>query len=140
MFLLVCLTPRALFYALDMQVRGKKPGKQVNLSEQEIRALCLKSREIFISQPILLELEAPIKIVGKLFLMSFVRCVPILTGCTRSQVIFTDSTLTCFVCFNTVAFLRMPTICFLVIMWIGASRSVAVSSNLTPFCSPDLLL
>jgi serine/threonine-protein phosphatase PP1 catalytic subunit len=30
----------------------------------EIRGLCLKSREIFISQPILLELEAPIKIVG----------------------------------------------------------------------------
>eukprot|EP00823_Brevimastigomonas_motovehiculus_P002924 TRINITY_DN1740_c0_g1_i1.p1 TRINITY_DN1740_c0_g1~~TRINITY_DN1740_c0_g1_i1.p1 ORF type:complete len:405 (+),score=76.98 TRINITY_DN1740_c0_g1_i1:108-1322(+) len=47
-----------------LEVRGKKPGKQVNLTEQEIRALCLKSREIFISQPILLELEAPIKIVG----------------------------------------------------------------------------
>jgi serine/threonine-protein phosphatase PP1 catalytic subunit len=36
----------------------------VNLTEAEIRGLCLKSREIFISQPILLELEAPIKIVG----------------------------------------------------------------------------
>jgi len=36
----------------------------VNLTEGEIRGLCLKSREIFISQPILLELEAPIKIVG----------------------------------------------------------------------------
>jgi len=47
-----------------LEVRGKRPGKQVNLTEQEIRNLCLKSREIFISQPILLELEAPIKIVG----------------------------------------------------------------------------
>lgn len=49
---------------LFVQVRGKRPGKTVNLTEGEIRGLCLKSREIFISQPILLELEAPIKIVG----------------------------------------------------------------------------
>jgi serine/threonine-protein phosphatase PP1 catalytic subunit len=34
------------------------------LSETEIRALCAKSREAFISQPVLLELEAPIKICG----------------------------------------------------------------------------
>jgi serine/threonine-protein phosphatase PP1 catalytic subunit len=47
-----------------LAVRGKKPGKLVNLTETEIKNLCLKSREIFISQPILLELEAPIKIVG----------------------------------------------------------------------------
>ena len=47
-----------------LEVRGSKPGKQVNLSEAEIRGLCVKSREIFISQPMLLELEAPIKIAG----------------------------------------------------------------------------
>jgi hypothetical protein len=47
-----------------LEVRGKKPGKAVNLTESEIRNLCNKSREIFSSQPILLELEAPIKIVG----------------------------------------------------------------------------
>jgi serine/threonine-protein phosphatase PP1 catalytic subunit len=46
-----------------LEVRGR-PGKQVNLSEMEIRGLCMKAREIFISQPILLELEAPIKICG----------------------------------------------------------------------------
>uniref|UniRef100_A0A8C4KXK0 protein-serine/threonine phosphatase n=1 Tax=Equus asinus asinus TaxID=83772 RepID=A0A8C4KXK0_EQUAS len=34
------------------------------LQENEIRGLCLKSREIFLSQPILLELEAPLKICG----------------------------------------------------------------------------
>jgi len=45
-------------------VRGSRPGKNVQLSETEIRGLCLKSREIFLSQPILLELEAPLKICG----------------------------------------------------------------------------
>ncbi len=47
-----------------LNVRGSKPGKLVNLTEAEIRGLCIKSREIFISQPILLELEAPLKICG----------------------------------------------------------------------------
>jgi hypothetical protein len=45
-------------------VRGNRPGKPVNLSEYEIKFLCTKAREIFIAQPILLELEAPIKICG----------------------------------------------------------------------------
>jgi len=47
-----------------LEVRGKKPGKNVSLSEDDIKHLCTKSREIFISQPNLLELEAPIKICG----------------------------------------------------------------------------
>jgi len=47
-----------------LEVRGSRPGKQVQLQEAEIRGLCMKAREIFISQPILLELEAPIKICG----------------------------------------------------------------------------
>jgi len=47
-----------------LEVRGSKPGRAVQLSEAEIRELCYRSREIFISQPILLELEAPIKICG----------------------------------------------------------------------------
>ena len=46
-------------------MRGSKPGKNVQLQENEIRGLCLKSREIFLSQPILLELEAPLKICGE---------------------------------------------------------------------------
>ena len=46
-------------------VRGSRPGKSVQLTEAQIRGLCLKSREIFLSQPILLELEAPLKICGK---------------------------------------------------------------------------
>lgn len=36
----------------------------VNLTENEIKFLVTKSRDIFINQPILLELEAPIKICG----------------------------------------------------------------------------
>ncbi|KAL6035191.1 hypothetical protein STEG23_031165 [Scotinomys teguina] len=47
-----------------LEVRGSKPGKNAQLQENEIRGLCLKSREIFFSQPILLELEAPLKICG----------------------------------------------------------------------------
>lgn len=47
-----------------LEVRGCKPGKQVSLSEQEVKGLCIKTREIFQAQPILLELEAPIKICG----------------------------------------------------------------------------
>ena len=47
-----------------LPVRGSRPGKTVQLTEGEIRGLCLKSREIFLSQPILLELEAPLKICG----------------------------------------------------------------------------
>jgi serine/threonine-protein phosphatase PP1 catalytic subunit len=45
-------------------VRGARPGKAVQLAEHEIRNLCIKSREMFLSQPILLELEAPLKICG----------------------------------------------------------------------------
>lgn len=45
-------------------MRGCRPGKNVQLTEGEVRGLCLKSREIFLSQSILLELEAPLKICG----------------------------------------------------------------------------
>ncbi|DAZ98712.1 TPA: hypothetical protein N0F65_006744, partial [Lagenidium giganteum] len=47
-----------------LSVRGARPGKQVNLSEAEIRGLCLHARQVFLQQPILVELEAPIKICG----------------------------------------------------------------------------
>jgi serine/threonine-protein phosphatase PP1 catalytic subunit len=47
-----------------LEVRGCRPGKPVQMTEAEVRGLCLKSREIFLSQPVLLELEAPLKICG----------------------------------------------------------------------------
>lgn len=37
----------------------------MQLAENEVKGLCLKARDIFLSQPILLELEAPLKICGK---------------------------------------------------------------------------
>ncbi|KAG4211445.1 hypothetical protein ERO13_A02G105000v2 [Gossypium hirsutum] len=46
---------------------GTKNGrttKQVQLTEAEIKQLCAASKECFLSQPNLLELEAPIKICG----------------------------------------------------------------------------
>ncbi|MBN3276767.1 PP1B phosphatase, partial [Polyodon spathula] len=48
-----------------LEVRGCRPGKIVQMTEAEVRGLCIKSREIFLSQPILLELEAPLKICGE---------------------------------------------------------------------------
>lgn len=50
-----------------IEVRSSKPGKLVQLSESEIKQLCVASREIFAKQPNLLELQAPIKICGMFF-------------------------------------------------------------------------
>jgi len=47
-----------------LAVRGGKRDKLVQLSQKEIRSLVMKAREVFLSQPVLLELEAPIKICG----------------------------------------------------------------------------
>lgn len=58
-------SPRVFNVVFFLIVRGARPGKNVQLTEMEIRGLCIKSREIFLSQPILLELEAPLKICGK---------------------------------------------------------------------------
>ena len=62
------MEPRVLDGIINrlLEVRGK-PGKQVQLSESEIRQLCLVSKDIFLMQPVLLELEAPIKICGIFF-------------------------------------------------------------------------
>jgi serine/threonine-protein phosphatase PP1 catalytic subunit len=47
-----------------LEVRGSKPGKMVQLEENEVIGLAVKSREIFMSQPVMLELMAPLKICG----------------------------------------------------------------------------
>jgi len=44
--------------------RDDRHGKAVQMSEHEIRELCTQSREIFLEQPTLLELEAPLKACG----------------------------------------------------------------------------
>mmetsp|Transcript_56594 Transcript_56594/g.143234 ORF Transcript_56594/g.143234 Transcript_56594/m.143234 type:complete len:303 (-) Transcript_56594:206-1114(-) len=47
-----------------LEVRTCRSGKMVQLTEGEICGLCIWSRDIFMEQPTLLELECPIKICG----------------------------------------------------------------------------
>jgi len=47
-----------------LEKRNSPPGSKVDLKLPEVKFLIEKSREIFISQPVLLDLEAPLKIVG----------------------------------------------------------------------------
>ena len=48
-----------------LDYRNPKAGtKQAMLNDSEIRQLCFVSREIFLQQPCLLELAAPVKICG----------------------------------------------------------------------------
>jgi len=74
-----------------LEVRGSRPGKQVQLLEAEIRYLCTKAREIFISQPILLELEAPIKVSTVANINTFT-IGSADTELPRSAATFTDNT------------------------------------------------
>ncbi|WOL18242.1 hypothetical protein Cni_G27035 [Canna indica] len=48
-----------------LEVRDRRPGKKVHLKEAEIRQLCVASKEIFLRQPNLLEIDGPIKICGE---------------------------------------------------------------------------
>jgi len=47
-----------------LNVRSKRPGTLVELNEHDVETLCQTSRGKFMSQPMFLELEPPIKIVG----------------------------------------------------------------------------
>ncbi|ELT89412.1 hypothetical protein CAPTEDRAFT_5100 [Capitella teleta] len=40
------------------------PGKQVQLPETIIRQLCLRSRDVFLEQPMMIELDSPVNICG----------------------------------------------------------------------------
>lgn len=53
-----------------------KGGKQVQLSEGEIRQLCVNARQIFLFQPNLLQLEAPIRICGLFLSLSLFLFLP----------------------------------------------------------------
>ena len=47
-----------------LEVKGKKPGTFAIIKEEDIKLLIIKCKEIFIKQPVFLELEAPIAILG----------------------------------------------------------------------------
>jgi serine/threonine-protein phosphatase PP1 catalytic subunit len=47
-----------------LEVKGKKIGTYAIIKEDEIKLLISKCKEIFIKQPVFLELEAPISILG----------------------------------------------------------------------------
>lgn len=47
--------------------KENRPTKQVQLLDAEIRQLCLVSKSIFLQEPNLLEIEAPVKICGKYY-------------------------------------------------------------------------
>jgi len=66
-----------------LEFRNARPtgaARQVQLSEAEIRQLCTVAKDIFLQQPNLLELEAPIKICGILSSLLFVFLAPF-DGC-----------------------------------------------------------
>ena len=52
-----------------LEVCGPKSCRNANLTESDIMFIVQKSREIFESQPILLELEVPLKICGMFYLL-----------------------------------------------------------------------
>lgn len=47
-----------------LSARNKKPGTPIELQAADITALCMQARDVFLNQPMLLELGAPIKICG----------------------------------------------------------------------------
>lgn len=47
-----------------LEGRRNRAGRRVQMTEAEIKQLCLVSKEIFLQQPILLELEAPVNVCG----------------------------------------------------------------------------
>ncbi|XP_059668188.1 serine/threonine-protein phosphatase PP1-like [Cornus florida] len=50
---------------IERLLEGRKiRGKKIQLTETEIRQLCMMAKDIFLSQPNLLELEAPINVCG----------------------------------------------------------------------------
>lgn len=86
------------------------------MTEAEVRGLCIKSREIFLSQPILLELEAPLKICGQFQRLLLEPPVGLALfsadlkkNCVQPQVTSMDSTQICWDSLSTAASLQRPT-------------------------------
>lgn len=51
---------------IERLLEGRKcRAKKIHLAESEIRQLCMVARDVFLTQPNLLELEAPINVCGE---------------------------------------------------------------------------
>ena len=105
-------------------------GRNVKIREKDISLLCKICREIFMEQPVFLELEAPIKICGKSIIptpflpesrvyvyvvgqtrYNSVSILNILTDFLISQVTLMVNSQTCSDSLSTAASLPRPTIC-----------------------------
>ncbi|KAH9380232.1 hypothetical protein HPB48_022780 [Haemaphysalis longicornis] len=69
----------------QLDVRGCHPGTAMRLTREEKLGLCLKSRDIFPSQPTLLELEAPIRISGYIHGQHTTCCGSLRTATSRRR-------------------------------------------------------
>lgn len=47
-----------------LAARTEKPNKEIPLKENQIKQLCMKTKEILINQPVCIELDAPVNICG----------------------------------------------------------------------------
>lgn len=52
-----------------LAVKGTKPLKDANITEQEIRALITNVHVVFMNQPMFLALKAPVNICGNIFII-----------------------------------------------------------------------
>ena len=50
-----------------LEVRGARPGKEVNLPEEQIKQLIAKATVVLMSQPVFLNHQVPIKVCGRVF-------------------------------------------------------------------------
>ncbi|GJV39853.1 serine/threonine-protein phosphatase PP1 [Tanacetum coccineum] len=73
-----------------MDAKGGRVPKQAQITEGEIRQLCVAAKEVFLSQPNLLELEAPIKICAKL------RAVIVISACSHLYAADSDALVWCY--------------------------------------------
>jgi hypothetical protein len=61
-------------------IEGGRGGRQVQLSEAEIRQLCVEAKRVLLSQPNLLRIHAPVKICGERSLCFPASALPISAG------------------------------------------------------------
>ena len=74
-------------------------GKRIQLTEPEIRHLCVTAKQVFLAQPVLLELEAPINICGACvhFLITFFSPFHLFMQCINLLALFI---ITCLILFH----------------------------------------